>query len=128
MEKPTTGPPGVAAPAITAGSTPAHPLFRPHPPGVHLRRSSGCSVSRADHPERDPRHDSDKIHAAFAQRIGQDRPAAPQRDKSDGRDRTPQDDVDDQGGAHGGAPVGYIRTYTKRPSAPARTGSGSERI
>jgi hypothetical protein len=63
-------------------------------------------VAGADHAERDARHDVDKIHGAFAQRIGQNLPAAPERDKSDRGHRTPQDNVDDQRGAHSGGAFG----------------------
>ena len=47
--------------------------------------------------------------------------------EAEDQDRAPQGDVDDQrGGVHEGSPFGYIRTKTKRPSAPASTGIGSE--
>src|ERR1700709_1261862 len=81
IEKPTTGPPGVAAPAITAVSTPSQPESGPSQPGmisVGLRaggddflRDDGGDIARADYPERDARHDVDEIHRAFAQRSGQ---------------------------------------------------------
>src|SRR3984885_5177224 len=46
IENPTTGPPGVAAPAITAASTPGQPLFGPSHPVMTC-----CGMIAAMYPE-----------------------------------------------------------------------------
>jgi hypothetical protein len=77
---------------------------------MNLLGDDGCDISRPDHAERDAGHDVDEIHGAFAQRRRQHQPAALKGDQSDRGNRTPQDDVDNEGGAHGGASFGYMRT------------------
>src|SRR3981189_3295071 len=94
IEKPTTGPPGVAAPAITAVRTPSQPLSGPSQP---VMISAGITAGIYPEPvTRSARQNVDKIHAPLARGGGQPPPAAPQRDQSDRGHRTPQDDVDDQ--------------------------------
>src|SRR5207244_6038623 len=84
IEKPTTGPPGVAAPAITAARTPDQPLFGPSQPVMISWGMTAAIYPRPDHAERDARHDIDEVQGAFAHRCRQHQPAALQGDPSDG--------------------------------------------
>ena len=100
---------------------------RPEPAGDDFRWDHSGNVARAEHAEGNARHDVDEVHAAFAHRRYQHHTAALPGHEAEDCDRAPQGDVDDQrGDIHEGSPFGYIRTQTNRPSAPARTGIGSE--
>ena len=109
MEKPTTGPPGVAAPAITAASDAEPAGVGPQPSRDDFLGDDGGDIARPDHAKRDARHDVDEVHAAFAQRCRQHLGAALKGDEADGCDRAPQDEVDQKRRAHSTS-FGYIRT------------------
>src|SRR6202008_633007 len=108
------------------GRNPEPAAVRTEPAGNHLLGNDGGDIARPDHAKRDAGHDADEIHRAFAERGGEHGRPVPPGEEADTCDRAPQDDVDEKGGAHSLSPsrfAGYIRTKTKRPSAPARMGS-----
>src|SRR5450631_3468680 len=110
MEKPTTGPPGVAAPAMTAVRTPGQPESGPsqpvmiswgmmaaiYPEPITPSAMRGTILMKSMAPSR-----SDVVRTSRP-RCRAIYPTA--------ATRAPQDDVDDKGGAHGGPSFGYIRT------------------
>jgi len=81
---------------MTAAPTPGHPLFGPNQPVTN----DGGDEARADHANRDPRHDIDEIRRAFAQRGGQYLWPAAEGNEAHGGNRAPQDYVDDKRCAH----------------------------
>src|SRR5258705_8773748 len=106
IEKPTTGPPGVAAPAMTAVSTPSQPESGPSQPVM-----ISWGITAAIYPE--PITPSAMRGTILMKSMVPSRAAVVSTSRPrcrainpTGCDRTPQQDVDDKGGAHGGASFG----------------------
>ena len=124
IAKPTTGPPGVSAPATVANSRPAMPLSGPSSDGIScFGRISAMKPepimpiamrgSSAKNSRRAKRSESANIGWSRRNRVEAERH----------HDR-PQRDVD--GEVHGAA--GFMKRHAYRAARPARIGSGSEKM
>ena len=107
IAKPTTGPPGVSAPATVASSRPAVPVSGPSQRRDQLLRQDLGDEARADHADRDARQQREELAPRKAQRVGEHRLVAQEQGEAERHHDRPQRDVD--GEVHGAA--GFMKRH-----------------
>ena len=125
IAKPTTGPPGVSAPATVANDKPGDAALRPEQRRDQLLRQHLGDEARADHADRDARQQREELAPRKAQRVGEHRLVAQEQREAERHHDRPQRDVDDE--VHAALRCAVMNRQIARAARPARIGSGSEK-